>query len=157
MVQVFEIFPHGRQGSAYRAVTTMAANDLVTQGARTSADMVFTLLSWNILFSAPGPWFNIKLSSYQHRKSHCGDKTILRPSYLHIGISYTGKMSSLYWIGTQRVMIYHSSDHFVYASSKWETMLHGLPLAGHIHKMILAQSPWKLLGFYQTMDEFGLI
>ena len=46
----------------------------------------------------PGPWFNIKMTSYQYRKSHCGDKTILRPSYLHNGISYTGKMSSLYWI-----------------------------------------------------------
>ena len=46
-----------------------------------------------------GPWFNIKMSSYQHRKSHCGDKTILRPSYLHNGISYTGKTASLYWIG----------------------------------------------------------
>ena len=30
--------------------------------------------------------------------SHCRDKTILRPSYLHNGISYTGKMTSLYWI-----------------------------------------------------------
>ena len=30
-----------------------------------------------------GPWFNIKMSSYQYRKSHCGDKTILRPSYVH--------------------------------------------------------------------------
>ena len=39
------------------------------------------------------------MSSYQYRKSHCGDKTILRPSYLHNGISYTGKMISLYWIG----------------------------------------------------------
>ena len=38
------------------------------------------------------------MSSYQYRKSHCGDKTILRPSYLHNGISYTGKMTSLYWI-----------------------------------------------------------
>ena len=45
-----------------------------------------------------GPWFNIKMSSYQHRKSHCGDKAILRPSFLHNGISYTGK-TSLYWIG----------------------------------------------------------
>ena len=45
-----------------------------------------------------GPRFNIKMTSYQHRKSHCGDKTILRPSYLHNGISYTGKMISLYWI-----------------------------------------------------------
>ena len=48
-----------------------------------------------------GPWFNIKMTSYQYRKSHCGDKTILRPSYLHNGISYTGKMTSLYWIRAQ--------------------------------------------------------
>ena len=48
-----------------------------------------------------GPWFDIKMSSYQYRKSHCGDKTILRPSYLHNGISYTGKMTSLYWIRAQ--------------------------------------------------------
>ena len=36
-------------------------------------------------------WFNIKMPSYQYRKSHCGDKTVRRPSYLHNGISYTGK------------------------------------------------------------------
>ena len=49
----------------------------------------------------PGTRFNIKMISYQYRKSHCGDKTILRPSYLHNGISYTGKMTSLYWIRAQ--------------------------------------------------------
>ena len=49
----------------------------------------------------PGPWFNIKMTSYQYRKSHCGDKTILRPSYLHNGIPYTGKTISLYWIRAQ--------------------------------------------------------
>ena len=49
--------------------------------------------------TSTGHWFNIKMPSYQYRKSHCGDKTILRPSYLHNGISYTGKMASLYWIG----------------------------------------------------------
>ena len=38
-----------------------------------------------------------KMPSYQYRKSNCWDKTILRPSYLHNGISYTGKMRSLYW------------------------------------------------------------
>ena len=48
-----------------------------------------------------GPRFNIKMTSYWYRKSHCGDKTILRPSYLHNGISYTGKTTSLYWIGAQ--------------------------------------------------------
>ena len=46
-----------------------------------------------------GPWFNIKTSSIQYRKSHCGDVTVVRLSHLHNGISYTGKMSSLYWIG----------------------------------------------------------
>ena len=46
-----------------------------------------------------GPQFNIKMTSCHYRRSHCGDKTILRPSYLHNGISYIGKMSSLYWIG----------------------------------------------------------
>ena len=46
----------------------------------------------------PGPRFNMKMASYQYRKSHCGDKTILQLSYLHNGISYTGKMTSLYWI-----------------------------------------------------------
>ena len=45
-----------------------------------------------------GPRFNIKMPSYQYRKSHCGDKTVVRSSYLHNGISYTGKMISFYWI-----------------------------------------------------------
>ena len=55
----------------------------------------------------PGPRFNIKMTSYQYRKSHCGDKTILRPSYLHNGISYTGKTTSLYWIRAQKVLWTH--------------------------------------------------
>ena len=45
-----------------------------------------------------GTRFNIKMSSYQYRKYHCGDKTVVRLSYFHNGISYTGKMTSLYWI-----------------------------------------------------------
>ena len=34
------------------------------------------------------------MPSYQYGKSHFGDKIILRPSYLHNGISYTGKTAS---------------------------------------------------------------
>ena len=56
---------------------------------------------WLIYPHSPGPRFNIKMTSYQYRKSHCGDKTILRSSYLHNGISYTGKTTSLYWIRAQ--------------------------------------------------------
>ena len=51
----------------------------------------------NLDTKGSGPWFNIKMSSCQCRKSHCGDKTAVRSSYLHSGISYTGKMTSLYW------------------------------------------------------------
>ena len=59
---------------------------------------------WHIrIRTDTGPWFNIKMSSYQYRKSHCGDKMVVRSSYLHNGISYTGKMSSLYWIGAQLI------------------------------------------------------
>ena len=55
-----------------------------------------------IIFKEARGWFNIKMPPYQYRKSHCGDKTILRPSYLHNGISYTGKMTYLYWIRAQK-------------------------------------------------------
>ena len=57
-----------------------------------------------------GGWFNTKMPSNQNRKSHCGDATILqpsysiaeiRPAYLHNGISYTYKMASLHWIRAQ--------------------------------------------------------
>ena len=44
--------------------------------------------------SRTGAWFDIKISSYQYRKSRCGDKTIVRSSYLHSWISYAGKMSA---------------------------------------------------------------
>ena len=43
---------------------------------------------------SPGPRFNIEMSSYQYRKFHCGDKTVVRSSYIHNGFSYTGKMTS---------------------------------------------------------------
>ena len=58
----------------------------------------------------PGPRFNIKILSYQYRKSHCGDKTVVRSSYLHNGISYTGKITSLYWI--RALFILHSRYHY---------------------------------------------
>ena len=54
--------------------------------------------------------FSIKMSSNQYRKSHCGDKRILRPSYLHNGISYTGKTASLYWIRPQVLFSYMIMD-----------------------------------------------
>ena len=43
-----------------------------------------------------GGWFSIKMASYKYSKSHFRDEKILRPSYPHNGISYTGEMASLY-------------------------------------------------------------
>ena len=61
----------------------------------------FCILSpGQIFFRKSGPWFSIKMPSYQYRNSHRGDKTVVRSSYLHYGISYTGKMASFYWIRT---------------------------------------------------------
>ena len=71
-----------------------------------------------LIHQNPGPWFNTKMTSYQYRKSHCGDKTILRPSYLHNGISYTGKMTNLYWIGAQIVNGKNSPAHII-PESAW--------------------------------------
>ena len=64
-------------------------------------NFLFNADLWCIMnhhYISSGPRFNIKMSSYQYRKSHCGDKTVVRSSYLHNGISYTDKMTSLYWI-----------------------------------------------------------
>ena len=60
-----------------------------------------------------GPRFNIKMLSYQCSKSHCGYKTILQPSYLQNGNSYTGKMTSLYWIRAlvPTVFVTHGISH----------------------------------------------
>ena len=61
------------------------------------------------------------MSSYQCRKSHCGDKTVARWSYLHNGNSYTGKMSYLYWIGAQ---IIPSVDYVVhYQKLSWNLIV----------------------------------
>ena len=43
-------------------------------------------ITWTNVDQDPWPWFNIKMSSYQYMKSHCGGKTVIRLSCLHNGI-----------------------------------------------------------------------
>ena len=85
-------------------------------------------------FSQPGGWFNIKMASNQYRKSHCGDKTILRPSYLHNRISYTGKMASLYWIGALIILRasprHWSQSKMGYAPCKRPTLITSIRMVG---------------------------
>ena len=99
----------------YQGIYGKAVFDVSFQLLPKDSDMA---LSATIISVLPGPWFNIKMSSYRYRKSHCGDKTILRPSYLHNGISYTGE-TSLYWIGALvdgSRQGYHLMDHSSYIS-----------------------------------------
>ena len=72
---------------------------------RTIKETGFTGPSVFLLVNVRGPvYFAVsEMPSYQYRKSHCGDKTILRPSYLHNGISYNDKIASLYWIRAQNI------------------------------------------------------
>ena len=97
---------------------------------------LFSLLQWmnwimpifhaKVTFQDPGGCFHVKMSSYQYRNSHCGDKTILRPSYLHNGISFTGKTASLHWIRAQEsTLVRHQSawiDRLTYIDAWIEWM-----------------------------------
>ena len=71
------------------------------------------------------PWFNIKMTSHQYRKSHFGDKTILRPSYLHYGIPYIGKTTSLHWIRALEFTLQLNSLHIDWQSKPEPLNLRG--------------------------------
>ena len=57
----------------------------------------FMTSSWYHGWRCPGPWFNINMASYLFKIFHCGNKMVVRSSYLHSEISYTGNKSPLYW------------------------------------------------------------
>ena len=51
--------------------------------------------------TTPGPHLNIKMVVFRYGDFHYQDRTVVRPSYLWNGNSYTGKMPSLYWDNSQ--------------------------------------------------------
>ena len=107
------------------------------------------------IYNRPGPWFNIKMTSYQYRKSHRGDKTILRLSYLHNGISYTGKMTSLYWI---RAQLCGDCPHFR-AWCGWPlyiTFLSYACITVCIMKLLVSYTNISILQFNYFADQYYL-
>ena len=72
--------------------------------------------SLGITISLSGLLSPINMSSYQYRKSHYGDKTVVRSSYLRNGISYTGKTTSLYWI---RALMSSDAENLVYLEREY--------------------------------------
>ena len=67
--------------------------------------------------------------SYQYKKFHCGDKTILWLSSLHNVISYTGNTASFYWIGPCSICKLHGVSRTRYQYISWEGGL-GQPIVG---------------------------
>ena len=47
--------------------------------------------NYNMQYDVSWALILYKMASYQYRKSQCGDKTVVRSSYLHNGNSYTDK------------------------------------------------------------------
>ena len=85
------------------------------------------LLQMRTCVPEAGARFIIKMSSYQYGKSHCGDKTVVRSSYLHNGISYTGKTTYLYWIGA--LVSIGGISKFIPQDTVWCNYLSSLYLA----------------------------
>ena len=67
----------------------------------------YSALNLLVITESVGPRFNIKGSSYQFRKFHCGDKTVARSSYPHNRISCTGKTTYLCWIVALMAILGH--------------------------------------------------
>ena len=93
---------------------------------------------------SPGPWFNIKMLSYQYRKSHCGDKTVVSLSYIHNGISYTGKITYFYiaqiaplsYQGSHRTQTQTSEVRWLHASvvTEWSPACLHKQFPGDLHR-----------------------
>ena len=101
-------------------------------------------------------WFNMKMWSYQYRKSHCGDKTILRPPYLHNGISFTGKMISFYWIrakmwGASSPAVTHQNTPLVRAISDSTKSMATVTKTKNQIKTLLILAAMRTLNHWGTM------
>ena len=98
--------------------------------------------------------------SYQYKKSHCGAKTILRPSYLHNGISYTGKTTSLYWIKALDILRQLQSVQFKPRTAflnKLKLRQNGCHFADNILKCIFFSFRLKCLNFDYIVSAYCCI
>ena len=81
--------------------------------------------------------------SCQYRKSHFGDKMVAKSSYLHNGISYTGKITSLYWIDPLG-LLGGTMQHHRYIEIVWVLLLPwGTPIFGYNFELVQNNVPPK--------------
>ena len=77
-------------------------------------------------------WFHIKFSCCWYKKSHCGDKTILRSFYVHNNVSIN-KAISLYWIRAEQPLEQTPSHNL---NQWWPSLL----------TYVCATLPWCIVG-----------
>ena len=93
----------------------------------------------------------MRMTSYQYRKSYWEDNTILRPSYLHNGISYIGKTTSLYWIRAQKVMLVKYGYLYILIRSMFfPNSMSTTVQYGTCHLCILRKYEWENSSFSST-------
>ena len=68
-------------------------------------------------YFSSGLWFNMMMLSYQYRKYHYGDKTVIRLSYLRNGIFYNGRVASLHGISPHSILNQPRTE--IYQWEKW--------------------------------------
>ena len=126
-------FVHVRAGDEYEWRHIIRHNDLKKNiiPARLAVGS-WVVQSIPIRVHEQGKWFNIKMQSYQHRRSHCGYKTAERSSYFLIGISYTGK-----W---HRYIKSAPRSHLGY----WTSFFHELKI---LHSSLTVSWHWKRITF----------
>ena len=104
--------------------------------------------SVTLLNGRPGPRFNIKMSSCQYRKSLCGDNMVIRSSYLHNGISYTGKTASSYWIRSQA--------HQSYIVNKWVSEM-WIPLGANREPALGSRTGSQVCYMFLNIKQKGVV
>ena len=93
-------------------------------------------LTWIVWMKTTGIWLNIMMPSYQYRKSHRVDKTILWPFYLHIGISLTSKMTSLH--STRALVPYFNNKDATHEHNPWDGCFEWVGVQTAVHRYIIA-------------------
>ena len=95
------------------------------------------------------------MTSYQYRKSHCGDKTILRPSYLHNRISYTGKTTLYIESGPWSLAVACPAYSFCLSNFVWQWWTSNfMMLVWHIHFVRCNKSWWLLVSFLDAHKQY---
>ena len=85
----------------------------------------------------------IDIASYQYRNSHCGDTMIWWLSYLHNGISYPGKVTSLYRNGL-KIYLYIQNPMQIMVPIEYSNCSQGELIQWHVHACHYIELNWNL-------------